>query len=208
MNTCVRAACTHTSAPLRLNAVHLPGLLKKKKKKKNLHSLLSVWHFPEALFFFGWWKRAIGFGRLAECGFSIQTNNRAESVSANGDQACQDEGFGDGGGSGTPPLSPPLLSLQYLSFFFFVTESSPLASDRKTMPPVLRAFSRHFHIKDTCEGCRAVLTWKHTLLYCFFFVLLFSVFSNGFTFSVLISVSPFIPREHLLSSSIFLNFPC
>lgn len=122
MNTCVHAACTHTSTPLRLNAVHLPGLLKK-KKKKNLHSLLSVSHFPEALFF-GWWKRAIGFGRLAECGFSIQTNNRAESVSANGDQACQDEGFGDGGRLRDSPslsLSSPY-SISLFFFFFFNRE--------------------------------------------------------------------------------------
>lgn len=30
----------------------------------------------------------------AECRFSIQTNNGADSVSVNGDQACLDEGFG------------------------------------------------------------------------------------------------------------------
>ena len=204
MNTCVHAACTHTDTLLRMNGVHLPSLLKKKKNEKTC-TPRSLYHTFQRLFF-GWWKRAIGFGRLAECGFSIQTNNRAESVSANGDQACQDEGFGDGGGSGTPPLSPsPLPTVSV----FFSKESSPLASDRKkTMPPVLWAFSRHFHIKDTCEGCCTVLSWKHTLLYCFFFVLLLSVFSNGFTFSVLYSVSPFIPREHSLSSSIFLNFLC
>ncbi len=101
--------CTHTDTPLsplftfHLNAVlhsHLPSILKKP-------ALLAVCITLSRGSF--WLMKAHDrLWMVGECGFSIQTNNRAESVSVNGDQACQDEGFGDSEGSGTPPLSPYL----------------------------------------------------------------------------------------------------
>lgn len=108
---CIHAACilcAHTQILLfplftfHLNAVlhsHLPSIL------KNLHLAVCI-TLSRGSF---WLMKA--HDRLwtaGEWGFSIQTNNRAESVSVNGDQACQDEEFGDSGGLGTPPLSPSL----------------------------------------------------------------------------------------------------
>lgn len=45
-------------------------------------------------FFFFWLMKLRDRLWTAECRFSIQTNNGADSVSVNGDQACLDEGFG------------------------------------------------------------------------------------------------------------------
>lgn len=44
--------------------------------------------------FFFWLMKLRDRLWTAECRFSIQTNNGADSVSVNGDQACLDEGFG------------------------------------------------------------------------------------------------------------------
>lgn len=61
-------------------------------KKKKTMRFCSLYH---AFFLFFFWLMKLR-DRLwtAECRFSIQTNNGADSVSVNGDQACLDEGFG------------------------------------------------------------------------------------------------------------------
>lgn len=67
-------------------ALALPASFKKKKTMR----FCSLYH----AFFFFWLMKLRDRLWTAECRFSIQTNNGADSVSVNGDQACLDEGFG------------------------------------------------------------------------------------------------------------------
>lgn len=68
-------------------ALALPASFKKKKTMR----FCSLYH---DFFFFFWLMKLRDRLWTAECRFSIQTNNGADSVSVNGDQACLDEGFG------------------------------------------------------------------------------------------------------------------
>lgn len=138
-------------------------------------------------FFFFWLMKLRDRLWTAECRFSIQTNNGADSVSVNGDQACLDEGFG-----GRRRLwDSPSLSLSAIAFLNRVLTSCVRREGK--MPPVhaVRTWSErptpHFHIKDTCEGCCTVLTCKkkkgkkHSHSLCHFTVLPFFQYFLCFT---------------------------
>lgn len=158
-----------------------------------------------------------------ECGFSIQTNNRAESVSVNGDQACLGEGFGDSEGSGTPllslTLSLPLFPSASICLSFLNTELTSCIRREKDASSlrcqnVIWALSWHFHI--TVVRCWLAEHTAVSFLYCFlcFAILCLCLFLHLHLlflslFSIFMSVSPFIclPCKQTLYSSIASPLP-
>lgn len=182
--------CKHTDTPLfplfafYLNAVlhsHQPSML------KNLRSLQSVSPLSRGLSFLCWWNRTIGSGQRVNVDCLFKRITGAESTSVNGDQACLDEGFGDSEKAQGLPL-PHTLSLSFpFCHSFLNRELTSCVRQKKDASStrcqnVIWALSRHFHIKDTCEGCCTVLTCK---THCHFISLLFSLFYCSLSLSFL-----------------------
>lgn len=153
-----------------------------------------------AVFFWGWWNGARGFGRLANADSLFRRITEASLWMEIKLVWMKDLGTAKAQGL-------PLSRRSFLN-----RELTPGVREEKDASSTCRqnviwAPSRHFHIKDMCEGCCSV-DLQNTLLFHFFIVSFTSLFSvSVFTFSFFWSLYlyPFPPWTDVLFFSFSLS---